>query len=63
VPLAAEVAQRKIATLLECFASQASKPWFTADTFQGLMRLRGLECRAPSGFAEAFHARKLALGV
>ena len=24
-----------------------------------LMRLRGLECRAESGFAEAFHCRKL----
>ena len=23
------------------------------------MRLRGLECRADSGFAEAFHCRKL----
>jgi len=62
VPLAADVAQYKVATLMECFASQTSKPWFTADTFQGLMRLRGLECRAPSGFAEAFHARKLTLG-
>jgi hypothetical protein len=26
-----------------------------------LMRLRGLECRSPSGFAEAFHARKVTL--
>jgi hypothetical protein len=25
------------------------------------MRLRGLECHAPEGYAEAFHARKLTL--
>jgi hypothetical protein len=25
----------------------------------GLARLRGMECRAADGFAEAFHARKL----
>lgn len=62
LPLAAEVADRKIAALMDCFSSQAGKPWFTADTFRGLMRLRGLECRAPSGFAEAFYARKTLLG-
>jgi len=43
------------------FASQRSKDWFLADNFYALMRLRGLECRAASGFAEAFHARKLVL--
>jgi len=26
-----------------------------------VMRLRGLECNAPSGFAEAFHTRKLVI--
>jgi hypothetical protein len=25
----------------------------------GLARLRGAECRAPDGFAEAFHGRKI----
>lgn len=62
VPLTEEHARAKVGTLVECFPSQNGKPWFTADTFTGLMRLRGLECRAPSGFAEAFHTRKLALG-
>ena len=28
---------------------------------RGLMRLRGLECNAPDGYAEAFHARKVRL--
>jgi LmbE family N-acetylglucosaminyl deacetylase len=58
-PLAADVTQHKIDTLLECFPSQAGKRWFTGDLFAALMRLRGMECNAPSGFAEAFHARKL----
>jgi hypothetical protein len=27
------------------------------------MRLRGVECRAPEGYAEAFYARKFVLGA
>src|SRR5713101_7943123 len=57
----AALARRKVAHLQRHFASQRSKAWFAADNFLGLMRLRGLECRAPSGFAEAFHARKFVL--
>lgn len=48
----------KVETLIDCFPSQSDHAWFTADTFNGLMRLRGMECAAPEGFAEAFHARK-----
>jgi LmbE family N-acetylglucosaminyl deacetylase len=61
VHVPAALARRKAAHLQRHFASQRSKAWFTADNFLGLMRLRGLECRAPSGFAEAFHARKFVL--
>ncbi len=50
---------RKIELLMEQFGTQRSRQWFTADLFRGLMRLRGMECNAPSGFAEAFHTRKL----
>lgn len=59
VPVSAELVQHKTSTLLGCFPSQAGKRWFTADLFSGLMRLRGMECNSPSGYAEAFHARKL----
>jgi LmbE family N-acetylglucosaminyl deacetylase len=55
-----EIARRKVALLRQSFPSQAEKRWFTDDLFMGLMRLRGVECNAPSGFAEAFHGRKLA---
>ena len=58
VPLAAAVVERKVGTLLESFVSQRGKHWFTEDTFRALMRLRGVECRAPSGFAEAYYLRK-----
>lgn len=61
VPLEAEVVQTKIRHLLESFASQRSKNWFDESTFQALMRLRGMECNAPSGYAEAFYGRKLVL--
>lgn len=50
--------QRKVEILLECFLSERSKHWFTKDTFLGLMRLRGVECNAASGYAEAFYCRK-----
>jgi len=61
VPLSAAVRDRKIEHVLGCFPSQAARPWFTADTFAGLMRLRGVECNAPEGSAEAFYCRKLRL--
>jgi len=59
VPLARDAVDRKVEALLECFPSQRQRPWFTADLFLAQLRLRGIECNAPSGFAEAFHARKL----
>ena len=61
VPLSRGMAERKAEEILSTFTSQNGKPWFTAETFLGLMRLRGNECRAEEGFAEAFHIRKLVL--
>ena len=49
----------KIETILRRYASQGAKEWFTEETFNGLMRLRGVECRSRTGYAEAFHARKI----
>jgi LmbE family N-acetylglucosaminyl deacetylase len=59
VPLSGEIVQHKVDALLASFASQKGKRWFTDDLFRSVMRLRGMECNAESGFAEAFHARKL----
>jgi LmbE family N-acetylglucosaminyl deacetylase len=58
LPLDQSVVDRKIDCLVRNFGSQRHKRWFDADTFRGLMRLRGMECHSPSGFAEAFHLRK-----
>jgi len=63
VPLSRELRERKVAHLLAAFPSQHAKPAFTAETFAALMRLRGVECAAPEGHAEAFYARKLVLGT
>lgn len=53
--------KRKCDILLECFPSQLQRQWFTRDTFEAIARLRGIECNAPEGFAEAFYSRKLRL--
>jgi LmbE family N-acetylglucosaminyl deacetylase len=53
--------ERKIKILLESYRTQASKYWFTDDALRGLMSVRGIEARAPSGWAEGFHASKLLL--
>jgi LmbE family N-acetylglucosaminyl deacetylase len=59
VPLSAAQAERKVQLLMTHFASQHGRSWFRPDTFHGLMSIRGVECAAPDGRAEAFHAHKL----
>lgn len=61
VPLAAPLFERKVDYLLEVFASQRTKRWFDRATFMALMRIRGMESNSPSGYAEAFHARKVVI--
>lgn len=61
VELPRELCVRKVEHLLRVFPSQTSKYWFTDETLWATLRLRGVECRAGSGYAEAFHARKLLL--
>jgi LmbE family N-acetylglucosaminyl deacetylase len=62
VPISATALKRKIDLLITHFGTQRSKQWFDSETFLGLARLRGMECRAPERYAEAFIGRKLALG-
>lgn len=63
VPVRADDIERKIALLDKHFSTQRSKDWFDADTFRGLARLRGMECRAKDRYAEAFIAPKLSFGL
>jgi LmbE family N-acetylglucosaminyl deacetylase len=61
VPLEETVVRRKIEHLMRAFPSQAANAWFSEDTFRAVLRLRGIECNAESGLAEAFYGRKVAL--
>jgi LmbE family N-acetylglucosaminyl deacetylase len=61
VPLDAELCEKKVEYLMDAFQSQRTKRWFQRETFFSLMRLRGMECNAPSGYAEAFYCRKVVL--
>jgi LmbE family N-acetylglucosaminyl deacetylase len=63
VPLTERIARRKVRHLLDHFPSQRSRHWFAADSFEALLRLRGIESRSPAGVAEAFHSRKLVLNT
>ena len=59
VPLESEHVEAKLTLLADHFGSQRGKDWYDTEVFRSLMRLRGMECRSPSGYAEAFHGRKL----
>jgi LmbE family N-acetylglucosaminyl deacetylase len=61
VPLDQELYEKKIRYILDAFDTQRAKPWFEKETFLAHMRLRGMECVAPGGHAEAFSCRKLVL--
>ena len=63
VPVPEETAKSKASALVEFFGSQNTKHWFCEELFLGLMRVRGMECCSPSGYAEGFHARKLCVDI
>ncbi len=59
IPLSERLASRKVELLLKHFQTQATKHWFTRDTFEAMHRIRGIECASSTGRAEAFYSRKL----
>jgi LmbE family N-acetylglucosaminyl deacetylase len=61
VPLTSEICEKKVNLIVNTFRTQCGKRWFEAETFRALMRLRGMECNASSGYAEAFYGRKIVL--
>ncbi len=61
VPLTTAQATRKVELLTKHFRSQAGRSWFRPETFHGLMSVRGVECNAVDGQAEAHHVRKAVL--
>jgi LmbE family N-acetylglucosaminyl deacetylase len=63
VPLDQSLVEQKCRWLQQAFPSQASKDWFSDETFLALARLRGLECHSPGLYAEAFYGRKLLMSL
>jgi LmbE family N-acetylglucosaminyl deacetylase len=63
VPLDESTCRRKIDTILATFHSQSEKHWFSRELFSAILRLRGMEANASSGYAEGFYCRKTILGM
>src|SRR5262245_23817003 len=55
-PLETDVAEEKTRLLLKHYPSQVSRDWFDEQSFLGLSRIRGLQCR--NRYAEAFVVEK-----
>jgi LmbE family N-acetylglucosaminyl deacetylase len=67
VPISPAIARAKIRNLLAAFPTQRRKRWFSAETFQAMLQLRGIEAglgagSGAAGGAEAFYARKSVIG-
>ncbi len=58
VHLDEEVCKQKIKYVMESFQTQRNKDWFTADALLSILRIRGIESRAPEKYAEGFYCRK-----
>lgn len=61
IQLDRDTCQQKIDYLMQHFATQTNRYWFTPETFRSVMRLRGVESKAPEGYAEGFYCRKLVI--
>jgi LmbE family N-acetylglucosaminyl deacetylase len=55
------IVRRKVDIIVSSFTSQLDRHWFDAETFKSTMRLRGVESRSASGYAEGFEGRKLVI--
>ena len=60
-PVSDAVKDEKLEALQRYFVSQRGKDWFDDGVFSALLRIRGMESRSPSGYAEAFYCRKAVL--
>jgi len=61
VPLTKSICQKKINTIVDSFASQKRKNWFSEETFWAMLRIRGVEADSQSRFAEGLYCRKMVL--
>jgi LmbE family N-acetylglucosaminyl deacetylase len=59
LPISDGTARQKTELLLQCYPSQSGCDWFDEEVVLGLMRVRGVQCRAR--YAEAFTVEKAVL--
>jgi len=52
LPIPTEAAHQKARLIAQCYPSQSRRRWFDDEAFLGLMRVRGVQCKAR--YAEAF---------
>ena len=55
------ICRKKIEFIMDSFKSQEKKDWFTPDAFLSILRIRGIESKAPEKYAEGFYCRKVVL--
>ena len=63
VPVSDKLAPQKAAFILGMFETQMKKHRFDERLFLGLMRVRGVEGRSPSGYTEALKCRRRSLAI
>ena len=63
VPLDKSTCRRKLDNIFDAFQSQRKKHWFSRELFSSILKLRGMEAKACSGYAEGFYCRKAVLGM
>jgi LmbE family N-acetylglucosaminyl deacetylase len=61
VQLNDELCRKKVQHILKHFNTQTGNHWFRESTFLSLMRIRGIESNAATGYAEGFYCRKIVL--
>ena len=59
VHLNEKTCRKKIDFVMDSFKTQENRDWFTPDAFFSILRIRGIESKAPEKYAEAFYCRKL----
>ncbi|GBD90805.1 glcNAc-PI de-N-acetylase [bacterium BMS3Abin04] len=57
IPLDEDIVNQKNEIIMNSFKSQIKKHWFTEESFNAILRLRGME--SASRYSEAFYARKI----
>jgi len=59
VHLNEDICWRKINIVMDYFISQKNREWFTPDAFFSILRIRGIESKAPENYAEGFYCKKV----